>query len=46
MAGHDFHETPNMYPYLNAIPLNKQQQLRLKKINAIKYYFVLAEKEN
>ena len=46
MAVHDFHETPNMYPYLNAIPLNKQQQLRLKKINEIKYYFVAADKEN
>ena len=46
MAVHDFHETPNMYPYLNAIPLNKQQQLRLKKINEIQYYFVAAEKEN
>ena len=46
MAGHDFHETPNMYSYLNAIPLNKQQQLRLKKINESKDYFVVAEKEN
>ena len=26
-------ETPNIYPNLNAIPLNEQQQFRLNKIN-------------
>ena len=35
---HDFHETPNMYPKLNAIPLSNQQQLRLNKTNEIKYF--------
>ena len=29
-----------MYPYLNPIPLNDQQQFRLNKINEIKDYFV------
>ena len=42
---HDFHETPNMYPKLNAIPLSNQQQLRLNKTNEIKYYFVAEIKE-
>ena len=34
------HETRNIYPSLNAIPLNDQQQFRLNKINEIKDYFV------
>ena len=39
------HETHNIYPNLNAIPLsatllNDQQQLRLDKINEIKDYFL------
>ena len=37
---HDSHKTPNMYPNLNAVPLNDQQQFRLNKINEIKFYFV------
>ena len=32
------HETNNVYPNLNAIPLNDQQQFRFKKINEIKDY--------
>ena len=39
------HETNNVYPYLNAIPLNDQQQFRLNKINEIKDYFVAEIKE-
>ena len=39
------HETHNVYPNLNAIPLNDQQQLRLDKINEIKGYFVAEIKE-
>ena len=35
-----FHETPNIYPNLNAVPLSNQQQFRLNKINEIKDYFV------
>ena len=38
---HDFHETPNMYPNLNA-NISNEQQFRLNKINEIKDY-VLAE---
>ena len=34
------HETNNMYPNLNAIPLNDQQQFILNEINEIKDYFV------
>ena len=34
------HETHNIYPNLNAIPVNEQQQFRLNKINEIKGYFV------
>ena len=46
----DSHETHNIYPNLNAIPLsatlfNDQQQFRLNKINEIKYYFVTEIKE-
>ena len=40
---HYFHKTPNMYPNLNAVPLNanisNKQQFRLKKANEIKDYF-------
>ena len=39
------HETHSVYPNLNAIPLNDQQQLRLDKINEIKDYFVAEIKE-
>ena len=39
----NFHKTPNMYPDLNAIPLNtnisNEKQFRLNKINEIKNYF-------
>ena len=45
----DFNKTPNIYPNLNAIPLNanisNEQQFRLNKINEIKYYFVFEIKE-
>ena len=39
------HETNNMYPSLNAAPLNDQQQFRKNKINEIKDYFVAEIKE-
>ena len=38
MAEHNFHETPNVYPNLNA-NLSNDQQFRLNKINEIKDYF-------
>ena len=47
----DYHKTPNIYPNLNAIPLNanisSEQQFRLNKINEIKYYFLaeISERE-
>ena len=44
MAEHDFHETPNMYPNLNA-NLSNDQQFRLNKINQIKDYFFAEIKE-
>ena len=40
MAEYNSIETPNIYPNLN-----DQQQLRLNKINEIKYYFVAEIKE-
>ena len=40
------HETNNMYPNLNAIPLNDQQQFRLNKINKINDCFVAKIKES
>ena len=46
MAECNSHETPNMYPNLNAISLSNQQQFRLNKINEIKDYFVAEIKEN
>ena len=39
------YETHNIYPNLNAIPLNNQQQFRLNKMNEIKLYFVAEIKE-
>ena len=39
------HETHNIYPNLNVIPSNDQQQFRLTKINEIKDYFVAEIKE-
>ena len=40
----DFNKTPNIYPNLNAIPLNtnlsNEQQFKLNKINEIKDYSV------
>ena len=45
MAECNSHETPNMYPNLNAVSLNDQQQFRLNKINEIKDYFVAEIKE-
>ena len=39
------HETHNIYPILNAISLNDQQQFRLNKINEIKDYCVAEMKE-
>ena len=41
---HNFHETPNMYPNLNA-NVSNDQQFRLKKINEIKNYFTAETKE-
>ena len=41
---HDFHETPNMYPNLNA-NISNQQQFRLNKINEIKDYFLAEIRE-
>ena len=35
----------NIYPHLNATPLNDQQQFRLNKINEIKDYFIAEIKE-
>ena len=35
----------NIYPNLNATPLNDQQQFRLNKINEIKDYFIAEIKE-
>ena len=42
------HETHNIYPSLNAISLNDQQQFRLNKVNEIKKIILLLrlEKEN
>ena len=34
---HDFHETPNMYPNLNA-NISNEQEFRLNKINEIEDY--------
>ena len=52
---HGFHETHNVHPNLNAVPLNaiplnevllsNQQHFRLNKINEIKDYFVAEIKE-
>ena len=39
------HETHNIYPNLNAIPLSDKQQFWLNKINEIKDYFLAAIKE-
>ena len=45
----DFNKTPNIYPNLNAIPLNanisNEQQFRLNKINEIKDYFIAEIRE-
>ena len=44
---HDFHERPNMYPNLNAVPLSDQKHFRLNKINEIENCFLLRlKKEN
>ena len=44
-----FHKTPNMFPNLNAIPLNanisNEQQFRLNKTNDIKDYFLAEIRE-
>ena len=40
----DFNQTPNIYPNLNATPLN-EQQFRLNKINEIKGYFLAEIRE-
>ena len=54
MAGYNsiknyFHKTPNMFPNLNAIPLNanisNEQQFRLNKTNEIKDYFLAEIRE-
>ena len=41
---HDFHETPNMYPNLNA-NISNEQKFRLNKINEIKDYFLAEIRE-
>ena len=46
----NYHETHNIYPNLNSVPLNAillndRQQFRLDKINQIKDYFVAEIKE-
>ena len=50
----DFNKTPNIYPNLNAIPLNASisneqlrlnEKFRLKKINEIKDYFLAEIRE-
>ena len=41
---HDFHETPNIYPNLNA-NISNDQQFRLNKINEIKDYFIAEIRE-
>ena len=45
----DFNKTPNIYPNLNAVPLNanisNEQQFRLNKINEIKDYFIAEIRE-
>ena len=41
---HDFHETPNMYPNLNA-NISNEQQFRLNKINEINDYFLAEIRE-
>ena len=38
-------ERHKLYPNLNAIPLNDQQQFMLNKINKMKDYFVAQIKE-
>ena len=45
MAECNSHETCNVYPNLNAVPLHDQQQFRLNKINEIKDYLVAEIKE-
>ena len=45
----DFNKKPNIYPNLNAIPLNanisNKQQFRVNKINEIKNYFLAEIRE-
>ena len=41
---HNFHETPNMYPNLNA-NISNDQQFGLNKINEIKDYFIAEIRE-
>ena len=41
---HDFHETPNMYPNVNA-NISNDQQFRLNKINETKDYFIAEIRE-
>ena len=45
MAECDSHKTRNIFPNLNAVPLNDQQQFRLNKINEIKDYFLAVLKK-
>ena len=46
----DFHKATNIYPDLNAIPLNanisNEQKFRLNKINEIKDYFLAEIRED
>ena len=41
---HDFHETPNIYPNLNA-NISNDQQFKLNKINEIRDYFLAEIRE-
>ena len=45
MTEYNSHEAHNIYPNLDAIPLNDQQQFRLNKSNQIKDYLVAEIKE-
>ena len=45
MDERDSHETPYIYPNLNAVLLDDKQQFKLNKINEIRDYFVAETKE-
>ena len=45
MTERSSHETHHIYPNLNAVPLNGQQQFRLNKINELEDFFLAEIKE-